>query len=369
MNKIILFTSNIEGGIVQFTITVLYHLTELNYDVLCFLPSEANVTINDDFQSKIIFYKKEKSLFSFNHNNYLIKKQIIKEKPFIFWSTDSSIISLQIIRLLPKTIKKVVTLHDGLEIHPTYNNNLKSAFHQKYHDYLFKISSFRTDKYLFLSDYTFSVFKNKHKSFFSKMTMFKLGPHIPPSNELQPIELNDCRIYDNYLLFFGRIDKYKGLKNFFYFFNSFVQTHKEVKLIVAGKGSFSAEESQYLESNNSIIAINRFIDDAEMIYLFKNCRAVVLPYIEATQSGVIPIAYYFKKPVIVSNVPGLTQMVINGKTGYICDDKYGDAIENIYTESIYNNLCLDSRKYYEDNLNMKDNIQNWLLNLFGFDNN
>jgi glycosyltransferase involved in cell wall biosynthesis len=59
----------------------------------------------------------------------------------------------------------------------------------------------------------------------------------------------------------------------------------------------------------------------EVSHYFQSASIVVLPYIDASQSGVIPVAYAFKKPVIVTNVGSLTELVDDGKTGIIIPPK------------------------------------------------
>ena len=63
------------------------------------------------------------------------------------------------------------------------------------------------------------------------------------------------------------------------------------------------------------IVHNRFIRATECDELFRQASIVVLPYIEATQSGVIPLAYSYAKPVVATRVGALAEVVDDGKTG------------------------------------------------------
>lgn len=107
----------------------------------------------------------------------------------------------------------------------------------------------------------------------------------------------------NYILFFGNVEKYKGVE---LLIESFKQSKisSEYKLVIAGRGPLSDES---LTDHPNIIRLNRFIHDAELKQLFSNAIFVVYPYISATMSGVLSLAYYFGKNVLVSDVPFFRQ--------------------------------------------------------------
>ena len=71
--------------------------------------------------------------------------------------------------------------------------------------------------------------------------------------------------------------------------------------------------------------INTYISDEEVTELFTISDVIVLPYISATQSGIIPIAYAFKKPVIASNVGAISEVVDDGITGILVPPKNVEA--------------------------------------------
>lgn len=120
-------------------------------------------------------------------------------------------------------------------------------------------------------------------------------------------------------LFFGRIDEYKGLDVLAEAFSILKEKNKNISLTIAGSGDFSPYKKQYDELED-IHVVNRWIKDEEVASYFKtNSRLVlVLPYKDATQSGVIPIAMSFKVPIIASNTGGLSEQIIDGVTGFLC---------------------------------------------------
>lgn len=129
----------------------------------------------------------------------------------------------------------------------------------------------------------------------------------------------------NSILFFGIIEEYKGLK---YLIESIPHISKEfpdIRLIIAGSGDFSKYENLIM-NNNSYEVHNRFISDEEVPSFFQRAKIVVLPYIEGTQTGIIPIAYAFKKPVVVTDVGSIPEVVENGKTGFIVPPNDSNAL-------------------------------------------
>ena len=124
-----------------------------------------------------------------------------------------------------------------------------------------------------------------------------------------------------HLVFYGRITTYKGLNVLADAFKEVVAKHDNVELLIAGNGDFSPYKEKYDSFEKSKVnIINRWIDDSEVEGFFENARTIcVLPYINATQSGVIPLAMHCKALVVTTNCSGLSEQVENGVTGYIIE--------------------------------------------------
>lgn len=143
----------------------------------------------------------------------------------------------------------------------------------------------------------------------------------------------------NYLLFFGIIRKYKGLDILLEAMANEQIKEKNIKVIVAGE--FYEDDAPYFELikkyqlENSIVLVNRFIPDDEVVNYFCAADIIVQPYKHATQSGVTQIAYHFNKPMLVTNVGGLAEMVPNNKVGYVTECNSG-AVSNALLD-FYNN--------------------------------
>jgi glycosyltransferase involved in cell wall biosynthesis len=126
-----------------------------------------------------------------------------------------------------------------------------------------------------------------------------------------------------YLLFFGLIRDYKGLDLLLEAMADARIKEKNIQLIVAGE--FYSDAQPYLdliskyELQDNIILHDKFIPDPEVKYYFSIADLVVQPYKSATQSGVTQIAYQFEKPMIVTNVGGLSEIVPDNKVGFVVD--------------------------------------------------
>ena len=71
-------------------------------------------------------------------------------------------------------------------------------------------------------------------------------------------------------------------------------------LVIAGKGEIGFERNK---NEKNVIWIQRYVKDTELKAMYLNAKCVVYPYISATQSGVLSIAYYYQTPVLASDVP------------------------------------------------------------------
>lgn len=153
------------------------------------------------------------------------------------------------------------------------------------------------------------------------------------------------------VLFFGSILSHKGLD---YLLPAMDIVHKkfpDAKLIVAGKGQIYFDASSYL-NKDYIEFRNRFIEDEELAYLIQSSSVVAVPYIDATQSGVVMSAYAFDKPCVVTNVGGLPEMVQYGKLGLIVPPKDSDALAESICELLGNSVL---QKQFSDNIHKEYN--------------
>lgn len=145
------------------------------------------------------------------------------------------------------------------------------------------------------------------------------------------------------LLFFGFVRPYKGLKHLINAMPKIKERLGDVKLLVVGEFGSVEDKEQYqtqikeLESSDtasgkaleqSIVIYDGYTPDREVEKYFTACDMVVLPYESATQSGIVQIAYGFGKPVVVTDVGGLPDVVSDNKTGYVVPPQDAGALAN-----------------------------------------
>jgi glycosyltransferase involved in cell wall biosynthesis len=141
----------------------------------------------------------------------------------------------------------------------------------------------------------------------------------------------------SYLLFFGFIREYKGLDLLIKAYSDKRLRNRKLKLLVAGE--FYEDDKPYrdlirsLDIESEIIFFDHFIKDSEVSLFFGAADLVIQPYKSATQSGVTQIAYYFDKPMLVTDVGGLKEIVPDGRCGYVVKpqpEKIAESIIDFY---------------------------------------
>ena len=126
----------------------------------------------------------------------------------------------------------------------------------------------------------------------------------------------------DYMLFFGLVRAYKGLDLLLEAFGEVKDTLPNLQLIIAGE--FYEDEAKYraqikqLGLEERVIVRNEFVPDGDLRKYFGASDLIVQPYKTATQSGVTQVAFHFEKPMLVTNVGGLGEIVHDGKMGYAC---------------------------------------------------
>jgi glycosyltransferase involved in cell wall biosynthesis len=119
------------------------------------------------------------------------------------------------------------------------------------------------------------------------------------------------------ILFFGRIWEYKGLQYLIEAEPLITSRVPEARIVIAGHGEPFERYARLMVHPEHFVVHNYRIPDEMIAPLFQQASLVVLPYIEASQSGVTAVAYAFGKPVVATTVGGIPEVVEHGGTGYL----------------------------------------------------
>jgi glycosyltransferase involved in cell wall biosynthesis len=190
-------------------------------------------------------------------------------------------------------------------------------------------------KYFIKPVSAFVTMSAKVMSDLKKLTLKPAQQIVHPlyDNFGEPLSKQEARKYlglneeDNIILFFGFIRKYKGLDLLLEAMSLLINDGKSqipnLRLLVAGE--FYEDRKSYDELIASLniaahlILKTDFIADSEVKYYLSAADFVIQPYKNATQSGVTPLAYHFEKPMLVTNVGGLPDLVPDKKVGLIAE--------------------------------------------------
>jgi len=250
------------------------------------------------------------------------------------------------IKQISKKYKVLYTVHDVFPHERAYRNFGEYIFHK--FQRIREKKKINQAKFLFTNSlhqkkYLEMKYKNK-KVFYANMPstlteIIKNGGKIPE-------EIKNER---GYILFFGRIQKYKGIEYLVEAYERSSFLPNNFKLVIAGYGQIYWKT----EFSPNVIFINRFIEDEEIRELFTRAKIVVFPYISATQAGPPAIAHYFQVPLIVSNVDGLKEFVENEVTGLIFEPKNATDLKHkmellVSDPILYENIKANQKKYYEE---------------------
>ncbi len=138
-------------------------------------------------------------------------------------------------------------------------------------------------------------------------------PHVKIGDD----EGSTTPITSKTILFFGRIWEYKGLDILIRAEPIIAASVPDMKIMIAGTGEPLDRYRALMTDPSRYIIHNTYIPDEMRAELFTQAAVVVLPYVEATQSGVIPLAYTYARPVVATRVGALPDAIDEGVTGLL----------------------------------------------------
>ena len=302
--------------------------------------------------------KIERCINSVNPFNWIkVGKKIKKQKPDIviikYWLPFMGPAFGTIAKIIRKNKHtKIISILDNIIPHE------KRAGDKMFSKYFVKnIDGFIAMSKSVLND--LSIFDTvKPREFCPHPLYDNFGERISRDKALQNLNLD---LEYKYILFFGLIRDYKGLDLLIKAFADKRLREHKVRLIIAGE--FYSDSQKYyslIKENNldkHIILKPDFIPDAEVANYFCGADLIAQPYKSATQSGVTQIAYHFEKPMLVTNVGGLAEIVPDKKVGYVVNpdvkeiaDALLDFVSNKTINDFYNNILIEKKKYEWSNM-------------------
>jgi len=282
--------------------------SNLKDDFIIFKNKEINICDKNIYNSSYTessFFDKKVPI-DFIKSFYLIFILLFNKVGVIHFTTAHiSNIFLSIL-LKPFRIKQIFTIHD-LVPHP----GRKAIFINIYNEFVINILS---DEIISFSKNEIKKQKNKEKFKYFTLSGFKQY-------------VNEPKIGQKIILFFGRIEKYKGLDNLLDLIKKANKINLDYKFIIAGKGNI--ENINEFEEYRNVEIINRFINDDEVEKLFQKATFTILPYDSATQSGVTILSYAYATPIIAYDVGSLKEYIENNSNGFVVNYKDNNKIIDI----------------------------------------
>ncbi len=258
----------------------------------------------------------QSKLNSVNPLNWLIMGLAYRKKQFDlvvcrFWLPFLSPCLGTFLRLLPKSTP-IVTITDNIVPH---EKRIGDALFIRY--FLSACDAVVAMSRSVLADA--AVFAPKKQHFYHPHPIYDTyGEAIDRNAALAKLQLPTDFTY---LLFFGFIRAYKGLDLLLEALADKRLQNLPLRLIIAGEFYENQEKYEELIRNynleSKIIRATHFIPSSEVATYFSAADLLVQPYKHATQSGVSQVAYHFEKPIVVTDVGGLSEIIPDGKVGYV----------------------------------------------------
>ncbi len=322
----------LRGGIAQFN-AALYRELEKKHEVKAFtfsrqypnflFPGKSQYVGESDQADPI---PAEQLLDTINPFTYSSTARAIRKfKPdlliFKYWMTFFSPSLGTVAKKLKKECK-VITILDNVIPHEKRpgDNALTRYFLKQNHGFVAMSESVLHDLEVFTD--------NKHKVFIPHPIYDIFGEKVSKQEAIQHLKLDPA---GKYMLFFGFIRRYKGLDLLLEAMADERVRKMGVKLIVAGEcyedWNYYKDLIEKYNIGESIILRNDYIPSEDIKHYFCAADIVVQPYRSATQSGVTQIAYSFERPMLVTNVGGLAEIVPDKKVGYVTDTNVPAIVE------------------------------------------
>ncbi len=304
--------------------------------------------------SKEVFksnFKILREINTLNPINWIITARKInkigpKKIIFRYWTPLLSLAYFSISCILKNKIK-VIGLVDNWSGHETifFENIFRNLFLKS------------CDEFISFSDNVGDNLKNNTNK--SVLSLFHpINFHLPEKISKDEALKNLNIPMNQYILFVGLIRKYKGVDKLIKAFHYLSKEKKDLKLIIAGE--FYDNILLYTKLINrknisdKVIIDNNFLTSNKIRDYICVSDTVIQPYNKASQSGITPVAYFYDKPLVVSNIKGLKETIIKDQSGEVFDE----TVVNLAT-AIKNCLNPESNRNYSNNIYKSKRKYSW----------
>lgn len=362
MDKIVIFTVNSSGGIAQYAARMAEAAVNNGCKVIMMVPSDFAYTFhfkgNKDIE--VDFYEKFRPVGVLGRQRAMKLAEIIEaHSPDLVIYPNNVALSMHVASQLNEGTLQAMVVHD-VDPYLTYFN-LKKTLKTKYEQRLFMKTLKHVDCLVLPSRSSYNRSMVKYPVFSGKRVVLPLCAHLI-LNDHEEEELRFGSVPEgDYLLFVGRVDRYKGIE---YLLKAYEKDEEGIlpQLVIAGTGVMSEAEKKLCEKLvDRITRFDAFVRDHEIAALVEGAYAVILPHIQTSQSGLLPIAYQYGKPVVASSAYGLMEFVEDGQTGFVFNTQDAD---DLYRR--LKDLCSDPERYAgmcENALSFSWRRLNWERNM------
>ncbi len=287
-------------------------------------------------------------------NWFKVARFIKKEKPdfilFRFWLPFFGP-SLGTIAKLVKSTTKVLALTDNVIPHEKRfgDKPFTNYFIKNCHGFIAMSKTVLND---------ISKFSSTTNKAYSPHPMYETyGAPVTKEEAREKLGLNN---EDKLVLFFGLIRHYKGLDILLEVFATNELKKQNIKLLIAGEVYEDANQNKQtyfdiIEKHglqNAVIFHDKFIPNDLVRYYFCASNLVAQTYRNATNSGVTMVGYNYEKPMLVTNVGGLAEIVPNNRCGYVVNLNVNEISEKLVQyfsqnkeQEFTQNVKLEKKKY------------------------
>lgn len=237
--------------------------------------------------------------------------------------------------------KLVFTLHDPFP-HSAKNN--------KEFEFCRKLAFRWIPKIVMLNEKQKDLFCGTYMVPKERIFMSRLGEY----DCIRYVEQSPVQVCEKFVLFFGLIAPYKGVEFLLQAFKKVHQIFPDVKLLIAGSGKLYFEESLYKDCDYVEI-LNRYVSMEELASLLKQTLFTVLPYKDATQSGVVQTAFSMGTPIVATDVGNFSQVIDDGVNGRIVPPCDSDSLASAICDLLENPEKLNAMKHEIETVWQKEN--------------